>query len=152
MATFRYRLATLLRLRESTRDEKRAQLAEAYRAAEVLDGNLREVDQEMAAIRQMSEAAARPGVIDIDSKLQTHRYVLLLRAQRAMIEKQREQVAQEIERRRLILVEADRQVRVLEKLRETKLREHLQREDARDMRLMDELASRAKPNHGEVVT
>ena len=33
MAKFKFRLATLLRLREATRDERRAGLAEAFRAA-----------------------------------------------------------------------------------------------------------------------
>ena len=32
MAKFKFRLATLLRLREAARDERRAQLAQAYRA------------------------------------------------------------------------------------------------------------------------
>lgn len=150
MARFRYRLATLLRLKESARDEKRAQLAEAYRAAEILVERLREVDDELAVTRAQAQQFAQTGVIDIDYLLNSHRYERVLGAQRKMIEQQQQQIAAEVERRRLALVEADRQVRVLEKLREKKLHEHLQREDRRDLKLMDELAARATSKLGEV--
>ena len=36
MGKFKFRLATLLRLREATRDERRAELAQAYRADEII--------------------------------------------------------------------------------------------------------------------
>lgn len=152
MATFRYRLATLMRLREAARDEKRAQLAEAYRAMQILEERLRETDAELAAARIAAQTSARTGTVDIDFRMNSHRYETILLVQRKGIEQQQKQVGEEVERRRLALVEADRQVRVLEKLREKKLHEHEQRELRRDQRLMDELASRAKPQRGEVTT
>ncbi len=142
MARFRYRLATLLRLREAARDEQRARLAEAYQAAEILAGHLREVEGELSTIRSHASIASQPGNVDVDQLLQTHRYELLLRAQRSMIEKQQQQVADETERRRLVLVEADRQVRVLENLREKKWQEYQVKEAHQDTKLMDELAGR----------
>jgi flagellar FliJ protein len=152
MARFRYRLATLLRLKESARDERRAQLAEAYRAAEILVERLREVDEEIAATRGHAQELARSGKVDIDYLLNSHRYERVLGMQRKVIEQQQQQIAAEVERRRLALVEADREVRVLEKLREKKLHEHLQREDRRDQKLMDELAARSTSKLGEVTT
>ena len=151
MARFRFRLATLQRLREAARDEKRAQLADAYRAAQILEGQLAEVDREIAALRATSGEAIQAGQIDVDRLLQGHRYEIILRSQRKGIELQQQQVAAEIDRRRLALVEADRQVRVLEKLREKKLQEFDQAEMRRDQKLMDELAARAKPALGEVL-
>lgn len=151
MATFRYRLATLLRLREAARDEKRAQLAEAYRAMQILDDRLQELDQEIAEAKAAARSAASTGRVDVDYVMNAHRYEVILRAQRGGIEAQRKQVADEVERRRQALVEADRQVRVLEKLREKKLAEHEARELKRDQRLMDELASRTKPAAQEVM-
>ena len=150
MARFRYRLATLLRLREAARDEKRAHLAEAYRAAEILAEHLREADQELAMLRAQASTANKPGKVDVDQLLQTHRYELLLRAQRGMIVKQQEQVAQETERRRLALVEADRQVRVLEKLREHKWQDYQALEAKQELKLMDELAGRRASVSNEV--
>lgn len=150
MATFRYRLATLLRLREAARDEKRAQLADAYRAMQILAERLSEIDADIAAARQAAHAAAQVGTVDVDYFMNAHRYEVILRAQRGVIEAQQKQVGQEVERRRLALVEADREVRVLEKLRENKYAEHEQREYRRDQKLMDELASRVRPQLGEV--
>ena len=49
MARFKFQLATLLRLREATRDERRAELAEAFRADDVL------VEQQEDATRQVSD-------------------------------------------------------------------------------------------------
>jgi len=40
MPKFQFRLATLLRLREATRDERRGRLAEAYRVDEVVEAQL----------------------------------------------------------------------------------------------------------------
>lgn len=151
MATFRFRLATLLRLREAARDEKRAQLADAYRAMQILDDRLRETDEEIAAARGAAQVAASIGAVDVDYFMNAHRYEVILKAQRQGIELQQKQIGAEVERRRLALVEADRQVRVLEKLREKKLQDHEHREARRDMRLMDELASRAKSRLGEVL-
>ena len=53
---------------------------------------------------------------------------------------QQQQVAEEIERRRLTLVEADRQVRILEKLAEKKLEEHQALELQTEMKDLDEQA------------
>lgn len=151
MARFRFRLATLQRLREAARDEKCAQLADAYRAAQILDERIAEVDREIAELRQSSSQTMQTGHIDVDRLLQAHRYEIILRAQRKGFEQQQQQVAAEIERRRLALVEADRQVRVLEKLREKKLQEFAQAEMRRDQKLMDELAARARSALGEVL-
>jgi flagellar export protein FliJ len=52
-----------------------------------------------------------------------------------------EQVRAEVERRRAVLVEADRQVRVLEKLREKQQSAHTQREDKLAQKILDEQAA-----------
>jgi flagellar FliJ protein len=151
MSTFRFRLATLLRLREAVRDEKRAQLADAYRALEILAGRLREVDAELAAERRAAQKVAHASAVDLDYLTNAHRYEILLRAQRGEIVQQQTQIAQEVERRRLALVEADRQVRVLEKLRDKQAHEFALVEERREMKRLDELAGRARSNLGEVL-
>ena len=111
---------------------------------------MREVESELAGIRSQASVASQPGSVDVDQLLQTHRYELLLRAQRTMIQKQQLQVAEETERRRVTLVEADRQVRVLEKLREQKWQEYQVAEAKQDFKLMDELAGRGNSWRQEV--
>ena len=50
-------------------------------------------------------------------------------------------MAAEIERRRQALVEADREVRVLEKLRQRQAEQHRRDEDLREVKRLDEVAS-----------
>ena len=72
--------------------------------------------------------------------LQTHRYELLLTTQKVASEKQMIQVRAEVEKRRETLVEADRQVRVLEKLREKQLVAYQQLEFKQEVKQLDEVA------------
>ena len=151
MPRFEFRLATLLRVRENARDEKRAHLAEAYRAATVLEERHAEMTKEIAQTQAQAQQAASAVQPDLDYLLHSHRYAALLRAQLKTIEKQQAQVAAEVERRRLALVEADRQVRVLEKLREKRQQEFTMRELAREQKMFDEVAQYAPARLREVL-
>lgn len=139
MPQFRFRLATLLRIREATRDERRSALAEAYRVDEVLSQQIRRVGQELEQLLAQRRQAAGPGEVQVDRLVNAQRYELTLRQNERQVQRQREAVAAEIERRRQALIEADREVRVLEKLREKQADAHRQEEDRREARRLDEV-------------
>lgn len=141
MAKFQFRLATLLRLGESVRDQRRGQLAEAYRADELLEQHEGMVARELAAVRASGRKAVAPGTVDLDRIVETQRYELALRAQQEHFAQKRKVVAGEVERRREALVAANREVRVLEKLRERQQERHVQEESRRDLRQLDEAAA-----------
>jgi len=141
MARFLFRLTALLHLRESRRDECRARLAEAYRIDEVLKGQLDGLGRELEALREFCRRKASPGSVDIDQLVEAQRYELVARAQQDTIARQREAVTAEIERRRQALVEADREVRVLEKLRQRQIEQHRREEELREAKRLDEVAS-----------
>ncbi|HEY4760328.1 MAG TPA: flagellar export protein FliJ, partial [Thermoguttaceae bacterium] len=140
MAKFKFRLATLLKLREATRDERRAELAQAYRADDVLRGHLDEVHTELQALRDQCRKVAGPGTIDIDRLIEAQRYELILKVQQRHLNEQRQRLAAEIERRRVALLAANREVRVLEKLREQQSQRHRQEENRLDIKRLDEVA------------
>jgi len=142
MPKFKYRLATLLKIRESTREERQIELAEAYHADDVLRQRQEELTAEIMGLKGDCRNAVAPGAIDVDRLLSSQRYEMLLRSQGAQIAKHREQIATEIERRRQALVEANREVRVLEKLRERQAERHRDEEARRDVKLLDEVAGR----------
>jgi len=144
MAKFKFRLATLLRLREETRDQRRAELAEAYHADDLLQQQIQEADQALNDLLDECRKAAGPGVIDIDRLIAAGRYELALRAQQKELVGQRERVVAEIERRRQTLVEANREVRVLEKLRENQAKRHREEENRREVKRLDEVAGRTR--------
>ncbi len=144
MPRFNFRLKTLLRLREAARDERRADLAQAYEAEQILTRQTEKLEGEIHAARQQVRLSAAPGGIDVDTLLATHRYELVLGAQRQLLHEQSEQLSAEIQRRRQALVEADREVHVLEKLRQRQLERFKREEGKREMKRIDEVASRRR--------
>lgn len=144
MAKFKFRLATLLRLREADRDERRGELAEAYQADEIMENQQKELEANLAELVLMCREAAGPGTVDVDRLVETQRFEILIRAQRQQLIEQRQEVAVEIERRRQNLVEANREVHVLEKLEQRQMQRHREEEGRREMKVMDEMASLIK--------
>jgi flagellar protein FliJ len=140
MPSFRFRLETLLRLRLADRDQRRAELAKAQRAEDMLLAQADGLAGERAETCELSRKLASPGAADVDRLIASHRYELVLKARAQQLAGQIEQVRAEVARRRQILVEADRQVRVLEKLREKQQAAHNLREERREQRLLDERA------------
>jgi flagellar protein FliJ len=140
MSSFHFRLDTLLRLRLADRDQRRADLAKALRAEEALARQEALLRGEQGEMAELSRKLASPGAADIDRLLASHRYELVLKTQVQQLTGQIAQVVAEVERRRLALVEADRQVRVLEKLRDKQASDHQTREDKREQRQLDEQA------------
>jgi flagellar protein FliJ len=140
MAKFKFRLATLLKLREATRDERRAELAEAYRADDILQERLDQIHGELDAMKSGCRKAVGPGAVNIDLLIESQRYEVTLRAYEKQALAQRERLAAEIERRREALLAANREVRVLEKLRDHQLERHRDEENRRDIKRLDEVA------------
>jgi flagellar protein FliJ len=144
MARFRFRLASVLKLREATRDERRGQLAEAYLAESKLRDRRELVEQELADLKALSERAAS-GAVDVERLLAASRFEAILRAEIQVIRQHESNLAVEVERRRQALVTADRDVRVLEKLEETQRDRHRQTEAGALMKQLDEFAGRKTP-------
>jgi flagellar export protein FliJ len=142
MSKFQFRLATLLRLREAAREERQIALADAYRADGVLEQRQQQLADELAGLKGDCRQASAPGQVNVDRLVESQRYELLLRAATSQLGQQREQLGIEIQRRREAVVQANRAVRVLEKLRERQLERHRADEAYREMRLLDEVAGR----------
>jgi flagellar protein FliJ len=141
MAT-QFRLTTLLKLREATRDERRSELADAYRADDILCERLSQLRQEMAGLVEGCRRAILPGTVNIDLLIESQRYDVMLRAYEKQLLEQQRRLAAEIERRRLALVEADRDVRMLERLRERQAERERAEEQRREAKRLDEIAQR----------
>jgi len=144
MSKFKFRLSTLLRLRETSRDECRTELAQAYRADEIVEAEQERIAVELAKLESESRTAASPGHLDVDRLLEARRYSLVLGARGRHAAGQRDAIAEEIERRRRTLVEADRQVRVLEELRDRQRRRHRDNENRLEIKALDEMAARPR--------
>jgi flagellar FliJ protein len=147
---FRFRLETLLRLRMAERDQRRTDLAKALRAEAMLQGEERKLQAEQRTLTEQSRSLKAPGAANVEALLATHRYEGLLSVQAKQIAAQLAQVSAETERRRLVLVEADREVRVLEKLRERQADVHRTNEQRQEAKAFDELATLGHLRKAEV--
>lgn len=142
MAPFTFRLATLLRLRESIRDQRRQDLAQALRAEELLRQEQQRVEDELRQLTERARQAAVPGEVHVDMLLEAERFELVLLARRRLLASQQETLQAEIQRRRAALVEANRQVQVLQRLRQRQAERHRQEENRREVLALDEVAQR----------
>lgn len=138
---FRFRLQTVLKLRIAERDERRSELAKALRAAEILQERRKQLEEEMQENQELARQLSGPGSANIERIVQTHRYEALLKGTLAQLGVQEQQVAAEVERRRQILTEADRQVRVLEKLKDRQGEEARRMDQRQQVKELDEIAA-----------
>jgi len=146
MTAFRFRLTSVLKLREATRDERRAQLAEAYAAEEKLLARRRVIDSDLAGLSQLRQERTSTGPVNIDLFVSASRYESVLRHELATIAGHVATLAPEIERRRQALMVADHEVRMLEKLRDKQRELHRQGEALLEFKQLDEIAARQSWN------
>ena len=140
MPEFKFRLESLLNLRDAERQRRRLALAEAFHAESLLHQQADQLSQQIKEMSKQAQVTASPGRVDVDQLLSAHRYRLLLESQAKTLQQKEAQLSGEIERRRQSLVEADRDVRVLEKLKERKLEEHHAAELQQEVKQLDEVA------------
>ena len=93
-------------------------------------------------IGQAAEALGRRE-IDVGLLLNIYHYELVLQSQLLTNALRTQHLQAEIQRRRELLVAADQQVQVLEKLRDRQRALHLQTESRRDVKILDDVASTA---------
>jgi flagellar protein FliJ len=138
-----FRLATLLRLREVTRDERRESLAEAQRTDAELGRRLTQLDAEQQRVRSQCREAAAPGEVRIVRLVEACRYLAGLQAREEQLQTERDALAAEIDRRRQSLVKADQDVRVLEKLQDRRRQSRRLKDERQQAKQLDEAALQA---------
>ncbi|HEX4412523.1 MAG TPA: flagellar export protein FliJ [Lacipirellulaceae bacterium] len=147
MAKYKFRLDTLQRMREARRDEQRQSLADAFRAERILADSRAELVVETEALRELQLAAAAGKYLNVNQLLEAQRYELLLKVRSQELTKQAIMLAAETERRRQLLVEADREVRVLEKLDDRNRVEFNKERQRLETKHLDDLATQRWPGN-----
>jgi flagellar protein FliJ len=142
MKAFRFRLATVLKLREATRDERLASLAEAQAADDKLSSRRQAIQADIAQLNRLQQGRTATGQVNIDVLVSSSRYDSILRAELVAITAHQAKLAVEIEQRRQRVMAADREVRTLEKLRDKQLELYRQNESLHELKGLDEIATR----------
>lgn len=140
MSKFRFRLAPLLKIRENIRAERQTELSKAYEAARIVEEKLEKIRSDLIACVEEGRQSILAGKISIDFLLSMRRHEAHLLTQQAEARNQLQQIQVEIERRRAAVIEADRDVKVLEKLREKLKERHIKEEALADLKQLDETA------------
>ena len=122
----------------------------AQKAEDILVNRISELNGNLTEMRRQSHVASRPGTINIDRLLDAGRYEFALKAQRQAADEQRQAVLLEVERRRQSLVEADREVKTLEKLREQQATRHRQEESRQEIKRLDATAIQRAAHREEI--
>jgi flagellar export protein FliJ len=141
MPRYQFRLEAVQKVRAARRDQSRAALAEAFQADEVLAANRAALDAEKEALRELQRAAAAKPYLDVNRLLEAQQYELVLRARQQELARQQSLLEIETERRRLALVEAERDMRVMELLDKRHRTAHQKRQERADIKQLDEVAS-----------
>jgi flagellar FliJ protein len=140
MSRFHFRLNSLLKLRVHTREARQGELAAGLRRLRLVEHTRGEVQDELGELETHMRTSKRGSTIDVDRLLDGHRYQLALASRVAELTKAIGEAQQEVERCRLKLVEADRDVKVLEKLHEQQLDEHRRSLAHHETKQLDETA------------
>ena len=101
---------------------------------------LKQLEDELDRLQSHCRETAGPGEVDVDRLVEAKRYEMRARAQELQIVRQRETVQTEIQRRRQNLLDANREVRVLENLRDKQALQYRLEEDRRESKRLDEVA------------
>jgi flagellar FliJ protein len=141
MAKFKFRLSSLLRLRELERDDRRSALAQAYRAEAILKAQRQKLEAELMDVARRCRSVSAPGHVDVDGLLEVRRYEMVLKVGENELSRREAAVSAEIEKRRQALAEASREVRALEKLKQKQRHRHRQEENRQEIKLLDEAAT-----------
>ncbi len=142
MVRFDFRLKGLLSLREHERDVQHAALAELLAAERRLAQQRRDVAQQLAASQLAQRASTARGRLDLNRLQTASAFDAMLRAELAALDEQAVSLADVVAQQQLALVEAERQVRLLEKLRERHWQQWLRAQAGAERRALDEAGAR----------
>lgn len=145
---FTFRLEPLITIRNNELKERRSELAKAYEARKILEEHIQEIDRQLtegiAVVRSLMQEGQ---TINVESLLSFRRQEMFLRAQQSDLMEKMEATDQEIERRRALVVAANKELKIIEKLKEKRYEKYLEEENKTEMKNMDEIAGNRRTQH-----
>ena len=141
MSRFHFRLQAVLRVRQLERDECQHSLSAALDAERQLAETASEIIGAIEEVQQQMRGASLPGGVFIDGLRQAQRYATQLEGDLHVLRQREARVKEDVQLRHERLVDANRAVRVLEKLRHRQIEEYRRNQTRLENRAMDEFAS-----------
>jgi flagellar FliJ protein len=142
---FQFRLEPLIKIRDNVLKECQAELAKAYDARRILEEHLQEVERQLTEGTETARSLMQPGqTVNVDYLLGIRRQEMFLLARQDEIKQKMQEVDEEIERRRDAVVAANKELKILEKLKEKRHEQYLDEEKREETKAMNEIAGRSQ--------
>lgn len=146
---FTFRLEPLITIRDNVLKECQGELAKAYHARRILEEALHDVEKQIAdgtvAARELMQAGK---TVNVDYLLGLRRQEMFLRANQSDLSQKIQIVDEEIERRRASVTAANKDLKIVEKLKEKRHEKYLDDESKAETKTMDEIAGNRMRNSG----
>jgi flagellar FliJ protein len=144
---FKFRLEPLIKIRKNTLQERQAELAQAYDARNILEEYLQEIDRQLTEGTATARSLMQEGqTVNVEHLLGLRRQEMFLRANQDDLNQKIQIIDEEIEVRRAKVVEANKELKIVEKLKEKRYDKYLEEEKKAETKEMDEIAGRQRPH------
>lgn len=138
---FKFRLEPLITIRSNELRECQAELAKAYDALRILEETLQKLEEQIAEGVTAARSLMQTGqTVNVEHLLGFRRQEAFLRAHQEDLKQKMKTVNEEIERRRIAVVAANKKLKIVEKLKEKRHEKYLEEENKAEMKFMDEIA------------
>jgi len=138
---FKFRLDPLIAIRDNRLKECQRELAQAYEARQILEKDLQEIDRQLEEGIVTVRSVIQPGLtVNLQSLIGFRRQEMFLRASQEELMEKIKMVDEEIEIRLAAVVEANKELKIIEKLKEKRYEKYLVEENKAEMKMMDEIA------------
>ena len=138
---FQFRLNPLITIRDNKLKERQRELAQAFDARRILEEELQKIDHQLEQGIVAVRALMQPGqTVNVQGLIGFRREEMFLRAGREDLMEKIKMVDAEIEIRRSKVIAANKELKVIEKLKEKRYEHYLEEANKADIKTMDEIA------------
>jgi len=140
---FTFRLEPLIKIRKNVLQECQATLAKAYDERYVLEEQLQEIENQLAEGTATARSLTQPGQkVNVDYLLGIRRQEMFLLANQNILKQGIQKADEKIERCHVAVVAANKEVKILEKLKEKRYEQYQEEAKREEIKAMDEIAGR----------
>ena len=138
---FNFRLEPLITIRDNVLKECQAELAKAYEARRKLEEYLQDIERLLTEGTEKARSLMQTGQkVNVEYLLGIRRQEMFLRANQNQLLKDIQTIDEEIERRRAAVIAANKNLKIVEKLKEKRYEKYLEEENKAETKAMDETA------------
>ncbi len=143
MKKFQFRLQRVLETKEVAERECQRKLGEIQHQLTIAENELRVLTDELELEREGQRKMVQ-GIIRAGDYVLRHKYQKDLELRISFKNSEINKIASKVEKARLILIEASKEKKVLEKLKERRFEEHRKETETKQQNILDDIGARSR--------